>query len=279
MYVEKRILHRTVSKEPYMNFNFVRQIRERELHEVFANLPLRGATARLLELGAGSGWQSKMLSDAGWDVTALDVQESMYLKNTVYPVEVYDGRKIPFHDGEFEVVFSSNVLEHVEHIELLLDEVSRVLKPGGVALHILPTAAWRGYTSIAHYPAVLKVLLRLISQKFTLTPRLLGSSLQDGEAVPDMSADWRTLLKKALHSGRHGEIGSEFSELYYFSRFRWYAAFRKAGFTGIQRKSMGLTYTGYSLFGPALSFRLRRGLAHFIGASCHMFVMQQSSKD
>lgn len=51
---------------------------------------------------------------------------------------LYDGKKIPFEDGHFDAVFSSEVFEHVFNLEPVLAEISRVLKKDGLLLVTLP---------------------------------------------------------------------------------------------------------------------------------------------
>ena len=62
-----------------------------------------------------------------------------------------------------DVVFSSNVLEHVAAIDAFLDETARVLKPEGRAIHILPTPAWRGWSMLTYYGWLAKRVLGLIA--------------------------------------------------------------------------------------------------------------------
>src|SRR3546814_15029687 len=45
-----------------------------------------------------------------------------------------DGALLPFPDQSFEAVICSEVLEHVPDPRLVLDEIARVLKPGGCLL-------------------------------------------------------------------------------------------------------------------------------------------------
>lgn len=45
----------------------------------------------------------------------------------------------PFDDGFFDLVMSNQVLEHVEDLEDFFTQQSRVLKPGGLAIHHFPT--------------------------------------------------------------------------------------------------------------------------------------------
>ena len=43
----------------------------------------------------------------------------------------FDGRRLPFEDASFPLVYCKQVLEHVEHPRELLSEVARVLEQGG----------------------------------------------------------------------------------------------------------------------------------------------------
>lgn len=122
-------------------------IRSYELDVVLHMLPTEG---RLLEIGAGTGWQAHELETRGYDVSAIDLLSSNYRENRVWPVTDYDGKKIPFEDKTFDIVFSSNVLEHIPHIREFQKEILRILKPEGCVLHVLPSSSWRFWSSITH---------------------------------------------------------------------------------------------------------------------------------
>ena len=47
-------------------------------------------------------------------------------------------RPYPFQSDFFDFIFSNQVLEHVETISFLFSELSRVLHPHGVSLHLYP---------------------------------------------------------------------------------------------------------------------------------------------
>lgn len=49
-----------------------------------------------------------------------------------------DGCNLPFHDGEFDCVFASEVFEHIFNLENILGELNRVLKPQGSMLITVP---------------------------------------------------------------------------------------------------------------------------------------------
>ena len=123
-----------------MNLQHLKAIRDYELDLVQALMPLGG---RILEVGSGAGWQAQRLADQGRSIVALDVPTSNYTHVRAYPPVLYDGERIPIAGDTFDVVFSSNVLEHVDNLIFLSAELRRVLKPGGLAIHVLPTPSWR----------------------------------------------------------------------------------------------------------------------------------------
>ncbi len=68
------------------------------------------------------------------------------------PTIVGDARFLPFKDGVFDGVLCSEVIEHVFEKERVLDEIKRVLRPGGWliltapmswGLHYEPSDFWR----------------------------------------------------------------------------------------------------------------------------------------
>lgn len=122
-------------------------LRESELKLVRSLLP---ASGRLLEIGAGAGWQARALAAAGYEVSAIDLPASNYRDARIWPVTDYDGVTLPFAPATFDIVFSSNVLEHIPHVRAFQSEIRRVLRPGGLAVHVLPSASWRAWTSVAH---------------------------------------------------------------------------------------------------------------------------------
>lgn len=52
----------------------------------------------------------------------------------------YDGKHLPFENDSFDVIFSSEVFEHVFNLHELLLEIKRVLKPGGKLIFTCPFA-------------------------------------------------------------------------------------------------------------------------------------------
>jgi len=228
--------------------------------------------AKILEIGAGAGWQAKKLSERGLRVTAIDVGSSYYKPDQVWPVIEYDGVNIPLPDNSFDIVFSSNVLEHIPHVHSFQTELQRVLKPRGIAIHILPSGAWRIGSNVAHYAWV---ACGAFNHFFNRKP--IAQTEPAAEPQPAPEKNKTRFIRTLIAPARHGEFGNVITEAYYFSRFRWTRLFRATGWKIEDCYSNRLFYTGYSVLDAKLSIRARRALSYALGSACHVFVLKKQA--
>jgi SAM-dependent methyltransferase len=217
---------------------------------------------RLLEIGAGTGHQARELTEHGFHVDAIDLDCSPYSEARVFPIAGYNGRRLPFDDASFDVVYSSNVLEHVESLEELLTEAARVLKPGGVAVHIMPTPAWRFWSLVTHFPWVIQRAIAISTGRVAPEMRELGRPMTNAGLL-------QTLI--SVIPRRHGEHGTLLGELWSYRRHRWIAEIRRSGLQPAGDRPAGLFYTGPQIFGTRLSLPWRRKLASVLGSAVHIY--------
>jgi SAM-dependent methyltransferase len=107
---------------------------------------------RVLDLGCASGRTSIELSKMGYDVDAVDYAETMIERAKAIhadsPVrfQVMDVRALAFANGTFDyILFSSNGLDSLYPVSerlKALQEIQRVLKPGGILLFTSHNAVW-----------------------------------------------------------------------------------------------------------------------------------------
>ncbi|MCB1895500.1 MAG: class I SAM-dependent methyltransferase [Zoogloeaceae bacterium] len=244
-----------MSRRPTDRTRFLRAIRTGELR--FALAALRPGDRRILEIGGGQGWQARQLERRGYQVCSIDVARHPDACDDS-PVMLYDGHRIPFADDCFDVVFSSNVLEHVAHLDAFEHELHRVLRPGGLAIHVLPTPAWRLWTSLTHPVRVVRAAVA----------RLGGAGVSDAGVAHSAGS-----LRYVFWPNRHGERGNSLSELYWFSQRAWQRHFDGAGWQVLAVRACPYFYTGQSVFGPIVTLRLRRVLAAVLGAATRVFVL------
>jgi len=92
---------------------------------------------RLLDAGCGNGGVAGLLSERVGEVVAVDIEPSEEWEAVPgVTFAVADGERLPFEDGEFDLVHSKDSLHHMVHPEAALAEYRRVLRPGGTALII-----------------------------------------------------------------------------------------------------------------------------------------------
>jgi len=222
------------------------------------------AGSRILEFGAGTGLQAKILADMRFDVVAIDLPNSSYSDLRVFPVIDYDGKSIPVEDHSIDVIFSSNVLEHVEDLEKISDEFKRILKPGGIGLHVMPTPAWRFWTFVAGVPTAGLAMLQLIRDVLNPPPTLSRTRA--------LRKDLRTAAAALLPIG-HGTSKEGISELWTFSPTLWKHRFARSGFQVLDDRPIELFYTGHMVFGARLQFSTRRRLSRLIGSASHVYIV------
>ena len=99
----------------------------------------RDAPRSILDWGCGFGQVTQLMRRAGLDVTAFDYRPGPGTDGP-QPLQRYpdlrvhlssDPVALPFADASFEAVLSCGVLEHVLHPDASLEEIKRVLAPGG----------------------------------------------------------------------------------------------------------------------------------------------------
>jgi SAM-dependent methyltransferase len=91
----------------------------------------------LLDFGCGSKPYQRFFSHCD-SYIGLDMENPGHPHKNEHIDVYYDGKKIPFPDDHFDVVFASEVFEHVFGLEETLKEIRRVLKPGGKLLFTCP---------------------------------------------------------------------------------------------------------------------------------------------
>jgi SAM-dependent methyltransferase len=129
---------------------------------------------KVLDSGCGSmPYRELILSNSKiTSYTGLDIETGLNYEE-IKPDVLWDGKTMPFDDARFDVVLSTEVLEHVPYPEKYLAEVKRVLMPGGtffftvpflMSLHEVPHDYYR-YTPFALEMIFKKAGFKIVSIK------------------------------------------------------------------------------------------------------------------
>lgn len=168
-----------------MSLGIDRQWRKRFVRTLASRL---SSGAKVLDLACGTGDLTKALAQRGWQVTGLDISAEMMEVGkekcaALDPRPAFvlgSAEAIPFPDSSFDAVTIAFGLRNFDHRAQCLQEIRRVLKPGGT-LAVLEFAVpknrlWRGL-----YLFYFKHAMRLVG-------RLVGSGEAYGYLVDSVLA-------------------------------------------------------------------------------------------
>ena len=156
---------------------------------------ISGRNISVLEIGCSNGRYLTKLGQivesedlVGVDIIACKTPESMHFVQA-------DALKLPFMDGSFDLVYSMGVLEHFKQVdrERLIEEQSRILRPGGIMMIIMPNCTigsvrfaktkfldlFRDFHHVAFTPSQIREEMGR-HQIQVLFERFIGSSLHIG---------------------------------------------------------------------------------------------------
>lgn len=111
------------------------KVRAERRAEYFVSVGKIVSTDKVLEIGCGTGLFTKKvykMSKANIIATDLSLDLLEIAKKEVPDInfQIADAMKLPFANNEFDVVFGSSILHHLDFIPAL-NEILRVLKPEG----------------------------------------------------------------------------------------------------------------------------------------------------
>jgi 2-polyprenyl-3-methyl-5-hydroxy-6-metoxy-1,4-benzoquinol methylase len=173
---------------------------------------------RILDLGAGMGGLSVALALAGAQPVAFEYNraycEIIRLRATRYnlrfPVINGVGERLPFDDHDFDVVLCWDVIEHVQNPELLVSEISRVLRPHGRAL--LTIINRYAYRDPHYHLPFINWLPRIMAEEIIERQgRVKGGDFEDRQKLSEMHYFTLAAFKKlaARYDLRIGDINED----------------------------------------------------------------------
>jgi len=133
---------------PYFR-GLLRAVEASLLHEIQFPKPV-------LDLGCGDGHFGSVTFDepttAGVDPSMTSLREA-HRRRAYRLLVAAAGQRLPFADGAFASAFSNSVLEHIPPLQEVLNELGRVVRPGGKLVLTVPNPGYLEYLSLRAWPA------------------------------------------------------------------------------------------------------------------------------
>ena len=131
---------------------------------------------RVLDLGSGTGAAFQQLQN--FDVTAVDPDEKMLQLNEFSNKVIGGAENLPFPDNSFDSIYCAFVWRNINEPKKGMDEVYRVLRPGGKFILLDMTRPKNKFLKTIHKIGTFKVTLLIGLLTFNLKEyRFLHNSL------------------------------------------------------------------------------------------------------
>ncbi len=169
-----------------------------------------------LELGSGDGFQLDLLRSRFARVFAID-PEVAPRRASGFSFAVAEA--LPFADGSFDLIVSNSVLEHLADRHRGLEEMVRILRPGGYMAHVVPSRFWKAASLLCNplgYP------LRVAEKWWAL--RHGARDMQKPVSFDAQRARHpgiRQVIGRWIWPPIHGTFDSHLSEFVSLGRERW----------------------------------------------------------
>jgi SAM-dependent methyltransferase len=138
----------------------------------------------VLDIGCGQSPYKFLLNASTTKYFGIDIIEATSFGYNNPDVTSFDGKNIPFENEKFDAVICTEVLEHVQEFQYLIDEIYRTAKKNADVIVTIPWSARYHYIPYDYFrytPSSLKTMFAQFSE-ITIKPRgtdfaVIGSKL------------------------------------------------------------------------------------------------------
>ncbi|MBW6451254.1 MAG: class I SAM-dependent methyltransferase [DPANN group archaeon] len=222
---------------------YLHGLRKEEFNIIFKRFP-KTKFEKGLEVGAGDGYQTTLLQEyvkqiisSNYNIKQISKIKSKQIKYMECDAEQIDTY---FKKDEFDIIFSSNLIEHLKNPNQFLNGIHKILKNDGITIHCIPNSFWKITQIIFHYINLIVVLFERITNN-----SINKSQKKQFDNNPKITTK-RSKLIRLLFPLPHGAYDSNYKELILFRKNRWIKEFNDADFNIIAILK-GPVASGYGL--------------------------------
>jgi ubiquinone/menaquinone biosynthesis C-methylase UbiE len=124
-------------------------------------------SGNVLDIGCGQSPYKFLLDSSATQYYGIDIVDADKFDYKNSDITPFNGEDIPFEDGKFNAVICTEVLEHVQHYQKLINEMYRVMQPGAKAIVTIPWSAryhYAPYDFFRYTPSSLKTMFAAFSK-------------------------------------------------------------------------------------------------------------------
>ena len=95
----------------------------------------------ILDVGCGASPYKFLFNPDKTQYMGIDIVDADKFDYRNSSIVAFNGKEIPFSDASYDAVLCTEVLEHVQNYQALVDEMHRVMKPGSILMVTVPWSA------------------------------------------------------------------------------------------------------------------------------------------
>ncbi len=118
---------------------------------------------KVLDVGCGQSPYRFLLNKNSTEYCGIDIEQAIQFDYKNDDIISFDGKNIPFEKEYFDGLICTEVLEHVENYQYLIDEMFRVMKKDAKGIITIPWSArfhYIPYDYFRYTPSALKTMFK-----------------------------------------------------------------------------------------------------------------------
>lgn len=233
-------------------------IRKKDINILFSKLP-ENFFNKGLEIGGGDGFQSFFLTQYIKKLVSTDIDRKIVFKPPTSDIKyvIIDAENLEKHfsRSEFDLIFSSNTLEHINDIDKVMASFKLLLDQNGIMIHVMPNRLWVLFKVFLlpfsyFYNYLLTNIIRKKNLRNISDVSLNSKQFNNNHNVNNYTLNNQNMKKVGYNSNvykklirffwqpPHGVCKTNFQEFYSFGKTNWVRLFKKHGFNKILIKKM-----------------------------------------
>lgn len=255
---------------------YLHSIRKKEIEAVLDFLKDKKVDS-CIEFGAGDGYQTMLFSKrfnyyVSSDLNHKRLDKENFTQSVKYQNIDADNFDKNIFNKKFDVIFSSNMLEHLSKPDYFLKESSFILKEDGYAVHVIPSRLIKVSYILLHYFYLIRLFFNRIVN-FKKNKKIFGGFSDKNENnINSINKKEVSKFKKIFFPQIHGNYKSHLKEFVAYGRKSWEKKFKDNGYS-IVAHIKGPVFSGYG-FGIG---SIRKFLELFGFYSEHIFILSKMS--
>lgn len=243
--------------------SYIQDIRRRAIQKIVPYLQQRNIRTGL-EVGAGDGFQSRILVNYldKLIVTEYSKDRLQQLPNNKIEYLICDAEQLDKHfsENQFDLIFSSHLIEHLPNPERFLESNFQLIADKGIIVHTVPSNWFTLFRISLWYPWILVRLVRKLKRNPS-NFNLLQVVEKDAHNNLKTVQKGRRKIFIFLIPKPHGISKNLISEYLFMRKRNWIKLFRENRLEIIQNIN-GSCFSGYGFgFKRMKSFFSRLGMA------------------